>query len=158
GKASSSFIGGELGAITGAFLAAGLIDLLGLAGLAAGGLALLAVVGMALLGGYLLHQLAGGLIREGSNLLLTSPSNSFTTGQFWVPRRDPLTLDLDGDGIESVGINSTNPITFDHDGDGIRTGTGWISSDDGFLVLDRNGNGTIDSGRELFGDSTPVPG
>ena len=85
-------------------------------------------------------------------------NNIFNRAMNWIMRRDPLTLDLDGDGIESVGINQTNPVTFDHDGDSIRTGTGWISSDDGFLVLDRNGNGTIDSGRELFGDSTPIPG
>lgn len=78
----------------------------------------------------------------------------FQSAISWLARRDPLVLDLDGDGIESIGINQTNPILFDHDGDGIKTGTGWISSDDGFLVLDRNGNGTIDSGRELFGDST----
>ena len=74
------------------------------------------------------------------------------------PRYDPLTLDLDGDGLETVGINTASPILFDHDGDGIRTGTGWVKPDDGFLVLDRNGNGTIDSGRELFGDSTLLAG
>jgi hypothetical protein len=43
---------------------------------------------------------------------------------------------------------------FDHDGDGVKMNTGWIAPDDGMLVLDRNGNGTIDSGQELFGDST----
>ena len=37
---------------------------------------------------------------------------------------------------------------------GITDGTGWVSADDGFLVRDVNGNGTIDSGRELFGDNT----
>jgi hypothetical protein len=67
-----------------------------------------------------------------------------------------LILDLDGDGIETVGAAATNPILFDHDNDGVRTGTGWIKSDDGFLVLDRNNNGTIDNGGELFGDSTTL--
>lgn len=71
-----------------------------------------------------------------------------------LPRRDPLTLDLDGDGLETTAIAATNPILFDHDGDGIKNGTGWVKPDDGFLVRDVNGNGTIDNGRELFGDST----
>ncbi|WP_265282043.1 beta strand repeat-containing protein [Verminephrobacter aporrectodeae] len=45
-------------------------------------------------------------------------------------------------------------ILFDHDADGVKTGTGWVKPDDGWLVLDRNDNGTIDSGRELFGVDT----
>jgi hypothetical protein len=45
-------------------------------------------------------------------------------------------------------------VLFDHDGDGVKHGTGWVKADDGILVLDRNGNGTIDSGTELFGDNT----
>jgi hypothetical protein len=80
----------------------------------------------------------------------------FSAAQRTVPRRDPLTLDLDGDGLETVPPSSTDPILFDHEGDGVKTGTGWVSADDGFLVLDRDGNGSIDSGRELFGDSTPL--
>ncbi|MCU9951766.1 hypothetical protein OEJ36_30385, partial [Pseudomonas sp. PDM13] len=58
----------------------------------------------------------------------------------------------DGDGIETVGANAG--ITFDFDGDGLKTGTGWVKGDDGFLVLDRNGNGQIDNGGELFGVDT----
>jgi len=70
-------------------------------------------------------------------------------------RVDPLAIDLDGDGIETVGIGSTGqPITFDHNADGVRTGSGWVSGDDAWLVLDRNANGTIDTGRELFGVDT----
>ena len=68
------------------------------------------------------------------------------------PHQDPLALDLDGDGIETRGADST--VLFDHNGDGIRTGTGWVRSDDGLLVLDRNSNGTIDTGAELFGVHT----
>jgi len=83
-------------------------------------------------------------------------STLFGAARAWFARRDPLTLDLDGDGLESVGINTANPILFDHDGDGIKNATGWIRPDDGFLVFDRNGNGTIDDGTELFGDSTPI--
>jgi hypothetical protein len=42
--------------------------------------------------------------------------------------------------------------------DGVKTGTGWVNGDDGLLVLDRNGNGVIDNGSELFGDGTMVNG
>ncbi|ALR09337.2 hemolysin [Xylella fastidiosa] len=66
--------------------------------------------------------------------------------------RDPLVLDLDGDGIETVAAGKN--ILFDHDGDGITHASGWIKSDDGLLVLDRNGNGRIDNGSELFGADT----
>ncbi|MFL9907208.1 calcium-binding protein [Paraburkholderia sp. RL17-337-BIB-A] len=68
---------------------------------------------------------------------------------------DPLILDIDGD-----GIHTTNPDTstayFDFDNSGSRTHTGWISAGDGFLVFDRNRNGTIDSGAELFSNFTPL--
>ena len=83
-------------------------------------------------------------------------SDAWDAAQKWILRVDPMVLDLDGDGIETTAPSSTNPILFDHDGDGIKNGTGWIKSDDGFLVLDRNGNGLIDNGTELFGDSTPL--
>ena len=69
-------------------------------------------------------------------------------------RYDPLVLDLDGDGIETVG--SSDKIYFDSNGDRIKTVTGWVARDDGFLVMDRNGNGVIDNGTELFGNSTQL--
>lgn len=85
-------------------------------------------------------------------------ADNFNAAQSWVRRVDPLILDLDGDGIETVGLNAGNPLLFDHDGDGVKTSSGWVKTDDGFLVLDRNGNGAIDNGTELFGDSTPLAG
>ena len=67
---------------------------------------------------------------------------------------DPLTLDLDGDGIETLASNGHKGALFDHSNDGIRTATGWVSKDDGFLVYDRNGDGVVNNGGELFGDNT----
>lgn len=72
-------------------------------------------------------------------------------------RADPLVLDLDGDGLETVGPNDpANSVYFDIRGNGVPVRTGWVRSDDAFLALDRNGNGRIDSGQELFGDATPL--
>ena len=68
---------------------------------------------------------------------------------------DPLILDIDGDGIHTTNPDNSNAY-FDFDGSGSRTHTGWISTGDGFLVLDRNHNGTIDSGAELFSNFTPL--
>ena len=78
----------------------------------------------------------------------------FNSGLRWTVPRDPLVLDLDGDGVELT--NSSSSVLFDHNADGILTGTQWVRGDDGLLVMDLNGNGTIDSGRELFGDQTRI--
>ena len=84
---------------------------------------------------------------------IDSIANTATTSALsWTPRRDPLVLDLDGDGLELVGASSS--LLFDHNADDIRTGTGWVNAQDGLLVRDINGNGKIDTGRELFGVDT----
>ncbi len=64
----------------------------------------------------------------------------------------PIILDLDGDGIETTSVGSGTQ--FDHASDGFSEKTGWVAKDDGLLVRDLNGNGRIDSGRELFGSET----
>jgi Ca2+-binding RTX toxin-like protein len=74
----------------------------------------------------------------------------------WTAPRDPLVLDLTGDGLQTSGINASSPLLFDHDADGTKTATGWISAGDAMLVRDLNGNGTVDTGRELFGDETQL--
>lgn len=73
----------------------------------------------------------------------------------WRWPRDPIILDLDGNGLETVGLASN--VYFDHDGDGVLTKTGWAGKNDALLVWDRNTNGLIDTGAELFGDFTPLP-
>ena len=80
----------------------------------------------------------------------------FSAAQRFIPRRDPLTLDLNNNGLETVPVSATNPVYFDITGEGVQTSVGWVAPNDGFLVLDRNGNGTIDDGTELFGDATPA--
>ena len=72
------------------------------------------------------------------------------------PRRsDPLILDLDGNGIQTVA--SESGAYFDLDGNGFAERAGWVSPGDGFVVRDLDGNGLIDTGRELFGDQTLMP-
>lgn len=67
---------------------------------------------------------------------------------------DPLVLDLNGDSkISTINRNDSNSY-FNHDGDNIKYRTSWIGKEDGILVIDKNGNGTIDNGSELFGNFT----
>ncbi|MFQ7899393.1 calcium-binding protein, partial [Stutzerimonas degradans] len=97
-----------------------------------------------------LGEAIGGLYDESG--ISAHVNDLFLSALRFMQRVDPLALDLDGDGIETVAANTG--ITFDFDGDGLKTGTGWVKGDDGLLVLDRNGNGTIDNGGELFGVDT----
>ena len=60
----------------------------------------------------------------------------------------PLIFDLDGDGLEITSVDGST-VQFDMDGDGVRDTTGWVGGDDGFLALDRNGNGLIDDIGEI---------
>lgn len=63
---------------------------------------------------------------------------------------DPLVLDLAGNGFSTSGLS--RPVRFDLDADGRIDSISAPTGDDALLALDRNGNGRIDDGRELFGD------
>lgn len=61
----------------------------------------------------------------------------------------PIGIDLDGDGLELVGIDESR-VVFQSDNEGaplIRTG--WVYSDDAFLALDRDGDGRINHRSEI---------
>ena len=92
----------------------------------------------------------------GGNLYDLLHPNEFDQAKKWAWPRDTILLDLDGDGLETVGLASN--IHFDHDGDGVLTKTGWAGQDDALLVWDRNANGRIDTGAEIFGDFTVLQG
>jgi hypothetical protein len=65
-------------------------------------------------------------------------------------KTDPLALDLAGNGFSTRGLGDS--VSFDLDGDGLLEHISAPSGDDALLALDRNANGQIDNGRELFGD------
>jgi hypothetical protein len=67
----------------------------------------------------------------------------------------PLVLDLDGNGVTTQAIGQG--AVFDLTGTGHPTQVGWVGGHDGLLALDRNGDGIINDGRELFGAVTLLP-
>ena len=64
----------------------------------------------------------------------------------------PIILDLNGDGVKAPAR-----VYFDHAGDGFAELSTWVKYD-GLLVFDRNGDGKVNSGAELFGNYTPLAG
>ena len=63
---------------------------------------------------------------------------------------DPLVLDLSGEGINLT--EAGKGALFDITADGKLDSTAWVRGNTAMLVYDRNGNGVIDNGSELFGD------
>lgn len=68
----------------------------------------------------------------------------------------PIILNLANGGYRLTGLTDT--VLFDLDADGRKERTTWTAAnaEQAFLALDRNGNGVIDDGSELFGNHTPM--
>ncbi|MEJ8851705.1 SdrD B-like domain-containing protein [Variovorax rhizosphaerae] len=81
----------------------------------------------------------GNIVSKAGGNCMTSANNT------------PLVLDLNGDGVHTVG--SDHGVSFDFVGNGTHTQSGWVDRHDGLLALDLNGDGKINSGKELFGDA-----
>jgi hypothetical protein len=78
--------------------------------------------------------------------------NRKTFPQTW----EPLVLDLDGNTVIRT-LSAGDGVYFDFDASGLAEKSGWVGPGEGLLCMDRNGNGTIDNGSELFGDRTLLP-
>ncbi len=91
-----------------------------------------------------------GLALFGPQTILASLAFGFLISPLLQVIRDPLVLDLDGDGIELSALDGST-VHFDYDRDGFAEKTGWVSADDGILAIDTIKNGVVDGASELFG-------
>jgi len=61
---------------------------------------------------------------------------------------EPLVLDMDGDGVETISVD--DGVTYDIDGNGTSDVTGWVSPDDSMLVYDLGADGLINDVNEIM--------
>ena len=100
---------------------------------------------------FVLSFLLFGLLFSSSTASNIGWCDSYVESQTLSPAGlDPLVIDLNRDGRTDL----VNTAYFDLDANGFVEKTNWIDAVDGFLALDRNGDGVVNDGGELFGDRT----
>lgn len=110
------------------------------------------------------HTASGG---PNGSTCVTGPPGGCGLYGYWDPSTcacyyeqsnpSPILIDTDGSGFHLT--NAHDGVVFDFFGDGNPIRISWTAanSTNGWLALDRNGNGRIDSARELFGNVTEQP-
>jgi hypothetical protein len=81
---------------------------------------------------------------------VTAPSGGSSSGGASSSSGTPLVLAFAGESVRFTGAAGD----FDLMGREASVATDWVSPETPWLALDRDGNGTIDDGRELFGSMT----
>jgi len=102
------------------------------------------------------HVTISAISSTGNAVVTTKPISALTTTDMAsLTRITPIVLDLTGKGIRTVSMSTG--VMFDLADTGQKLSTGWIGPGEGLLALDRNQDGVIDSGSELFGSATVLP-
>ncbi|NYE60388.1 protocatechuate 3,4-dioxygenase beta subunit [Duganella sp. 1224] len=102
------------------------------------------------------------VIGDAKNLVNTTKTDTITltsgkNDMSWDASITPIAIDLNGDGIHTIARQDMTG-SFDLLGTGKAIQSGWLSKNDGFLAIDKNGNGQIDDIGELFGGASKGSG
>ena len=148
---SGGFFGGMVGAsIAGAIIKACAVGLftLGPVGMAASFILIYGLsIGLFSLLGSELFSLEGALLSKSLGTifdLFTQAENAR------VVRYDPLVLDMSGNGFNPTSVE--DGANFDLDNNGYAERINWVQDDDVLIAVDKNGDGIINNGSELFED------